>query len=192
MDPVRLICSLVAIALVVIAAKYFWNQVAEPMPRSHGNSGRPMKEQSGKISTEKHVDHAWQRDCSTSPQHAEADAKSYLNALRQNELSVGAAMRRGEQVPGAPGQTRSSKSARPGPHAPAPARSTSSSSATGHTKMESTTDEREDFAMSMAVGMATGSALAGFAAGGSFAGGAVGVALDNSCNDSSDSSDTED
>ena len=109
-----------------------------------------------------------------------ADAKTYLDDFRQNELSVGAALRRGEVVDHAPGQaggaratalerSRERRAERVdslrAPCRPAGRPESSSSSSS------------ENFGLSMVVGEATGNAMAGYAVGGSLTGGLIGAEL---------------
>lgn len=107
-------------------------------------------------------------------------AKKYLNNLREEELSVGAAFKRGEAVHTAPGQIRSDVNvvAKKKNQAIAPA------------KNESALGEKKDdgdiaFATSLAVTMATDSPILGYATGGSFSGAAVGAIL-NDCSSKDD------
>lgn len=113
-----------------------------------------------------------------------ADAKKFLEELRENELSVGAAFRRGETVKTAPGQAtagdackvmNAGRVVRQGPQ--------NSRSAQPDAGGEADT---EDFPKSMVIGAATGSAMAmaGYAASGSLSGGLIGSALDNSADTS--------
>jgi hypothetical protein len=100
---------------------------------------------------------------------AESDSKAWLNDLRQDELSLGAAMRRGEHVTRAPGVLNSSTGAVQHHH------SAVARSAAG----PSTAATADETATSIALGLSTGNPAAGVAAG-SLAGGMVGASLHSS------------
>jgi hypothetical protein len=109
-------------------------------------------------------------------------AKEFLADLRENELSVGAALRRGESVRTAPGQVSSVTSniaAVPQQREFKISRNSAPDSADN--------SPTEDVATSMAVGAATGSAMLGYAVGGSIVGGMVGAALNDAASSSSTS-----
>lgn len=109
------------------------------------------------------------------------DAKTYLDTLRRDELSVMAAFRRGETVDKAPGQTSGSTSA-PGV---APVWRRASPEATRTVKRAERESSGDDgFVTSMAVAAATDNAAIGYLAGRNLAGAAVGSALANSSKDS--------
>ncbi len=100
---------------------------------------------------------------------SEANSKEFLNRLREDELSLGAALRRGDRVGAAPGQTSGARPVPAAARAPAQRRESNT--------RETVEDAgKEDFALSMAVGMATGSAAMGYVVGGSLTGGVVGAA----------------
>jgi hypothetical protein len=115
-------------------------------------------------------------------QRREIEARSYLADLRANELSVGAAMRRGEPVSKAPGQTGNSKAV---DHRQQVARPKLAARSSGGTKAGTGQNDsrQEDVATSLNVGMATGSASAGYVAGGSALGGVVGETIAQQLND---------
>lgn len=103
---------------------------------------------------------------------ANAAARERLQALREDELSVGASMRRGGPVSQAPGQLRSSTrvvKAR-GQHGPATTDAGSDASP-------------GDFATSSVTAAATGSAVLGYAIGGSLFGAAAGALVHNALTD---------
>lgn len=115
----------------------------------------------------------WQRDLAAPPQRSEAEAKSYLNSLRENELSVGAAMRCGEHVTRALGQTRAAAAT----SGPALTPQNLHSGVANPVKQADAADSGEDFGTSLAIGMATGSGAVGYVAGGALAGGFIGAAM---------------
>lgn len=102
----------------------------------------------------------------------EASAKEFLQALRENELSVGADMRRGKHSARAPGQTRGGDPALKPPYVKPTQNIGSPESGSA-----SPTPPQEDFALSATVGLTSGSAVLGYAAGGSLLGGIVGQSL---------------
>lgn len=109
----------------------------------------------------------------------EVEATQFLANLRENELSVGAALRRGEAISAAPGQVFSGESA-----------SVTSTPQRAHKGVcsppqDATYTVPTDLATSMVVGAATGSAMLGYAAGGSLAGGMIGAALNDTITSSS-------
>lgn len=115
----------------------------------------------------------------TSPQRSEADANSYLNNLRENELSLGASTRRGEHLLKAPGQTRAATvTSVHAPTRPGLPPTTVPHPTSAHA------DDGGDFGTSMAIAMATGNGAIGYAAGGSLAGGFIGAATSNVGDDS--------
>lgn len=110
----------------------------------------------------------------------EDEAKKYLNNLREQELSVGAAFRRGEVVNSAPGQLRSDKEEQTAKRNKiVPAAKTDSAYS------EKPESNELGFATSLAVTMATDSPILGYAAGGSLSGAAVGAIL-NECSSNDD------
>jgi hypothetical protein len=132
----------------------------------------------------KWIGRLWRRKQAVAPQRSEADATRYLNDLRENELSLGAALRRGDKVTTAPGQT---KAAMAKATAPVMARPTSQPTAGYHATETQASKPGEDFAASMTIGMATGSAGAGYLAGGSITGGMIGDAISDLTDDSTSS-----
>ncbi len=122
---------------------------------------------------------SWLKRIWSSPQQStisakvrDAEAKRFLANLRENELSVGAAFRRGDSVSTAPGQVTS-----------VPAAIVTSE---GHAKQGASRSSQlgfsdyaptEDFATSMVIGAGTGNASAGYLAGSSLLGGMVGATL---------------
>jgi hypothetical protein len=116
---------------------------------------------------------------------SEADATTYLNALRERELSLGSALLRGEKMTRAPGQTsRQCSAAAVRPKVPAPKPGMERSPIDPPTR-----DCSEDVSMSLVVGAAMGSAAMGYLVGGSIAGGLIGEALSESVGDSATSND---
>lgn len=110
----------------------------------------------------------------------EVEAKQFLDNLRENELSVGAALRRGEAISAAPGQVFSVESASVTRTPQCAQKSVSSPP-----QDAAYTVPTEDLATLMVVGAATGSAMLGYAAGGSLAGGMIGAALNETVTSSS-------
>lgn len=110
----------------------------------------------------------------------DVEAKQFLANLRENELSVGAALRRGEAINTAPRQVFSGESA-----------SVTRTPQRAHKSVCSPPQDAtytvpsEDLATSMVVGAATGSAMLGYAAGGSLAGGMIGAGLNDTITSSS-------
>lgn len=106
-------------------------------------------------------------------------AKKYLSNLREQELSVGAALRRGEVVKTAPGQIwDATKTIAAEKHSTNHAgnRNSVESRSTPQSSQEKQ-DKELGFATSLAVTMATDSPVLGYAAGGSFSGAAAGAIL---------------
>ena len=100
------------------------------------------------------------------------EAKKYLNDLREKELSVGAAFKRGEAVNAAPRQIRSDVKAA------IATKNQEILSARSESALAGKKDDHDlAFATSLAVTMATDSPILGYAAGGSFSGAAVGAIL---------------
>lgn len=126
-------------------------------------------------------------------------ARRRLQSLREQELSLGAHLRRGAPVSRGPGQVFSEKGRLE------PVRQAAVTSATRDALGSSDRSSRSgdgtagsdnssgDFATSMAMGAATGDAALGYLMGGSIAGGLVGASLSDSsacdtCSDSGGSS----
>jgi hypothetical protein len=111
------------------------------------------------------------------PEARNAESKRFLNELRQNELSIFAAMRRGEPVNAAPRQSLIATT-RSQPLRPTPLRVEGVSPSVAPTKATGSTAVPDvDLATSLVIGTGTSSALVGAVAGGSIAGGLVGAAL---------------
>jgi hypothetical protein len=122
-----------------------------------------------------------------SAHRSEADATTYLNALREKELSLGSALLRGEKTMRAPGQTTAQRSvATIRRELPALKPRMERSPINPRTR-----NCPENVSISLAVGAATGSAATGFLIGGSIAGGLIGEALSESAGDPTTSSDFE-
>ncbi len=116
----------------------------------------------------------WRRTEPASSVGDNDDAKQYLNRLREQELSAGASLRRGEILNRAPGQASGSAyPSRVQQGTPAP-------SSQGQYRQPEQDTSTEDFATSFVVAEATGSALAGYAVGGSVAGAITGEAVSKS------------
>ncbi|WP_150124090.1 hypothetical protein [Cupriavidus nantongensis] len=106
------------------------------------------------------------------------EAKRYLNRLREEELSAGASLRRGEILDRAPGQASGSA------YTPYPQQKTPAPSSQQQYRDDPEQNTSgEDFATSVVVADATGSALTGYAVGGSVAGAITGEAVSKSLDD---------
>lgn len=105
------------------------------------------------------------------------DAKRYLNRLREEELSAGASLRRGEILDRAPGQASGSA------YTPFSQQGTPAPSRRQQYPHPEQDKSAEDFATSFAVAEVTGSALTGYAVGGSVTGAITGEAVSKSLED---------
>lgn len=116
---------------------------------------------------------------------SEADATTYLNTLREKELSLGSALLRGEKTTRAPGQTTvQGSTATVRREAPALKPGLERSPNNPRTR-----DGGEDVSLSLLVGGVTGSAVLGYVVGGSIAGGLIGEALTELAGDATRPSD---
>ena len=120
-----------------------------------------------------------------SPETSEADAKLYLNELRQNELSISASFRRGEIVTSGPGQVWAPNTTWP---KILPSKPVEPSKNVSHINEDET-----DFATSLVVAAITDSALIGYAAGRSIPGALIGelISTNESQNSTSETSQAE-
>lgn len=121
------------------------------------------------------------RPADRSSETSNVEAKRYLNRLREEELSAGASLRRGERLDRAPGQASGSSSA----FTPSARQNTVAASRQPRRHQHSEQDRRpaEDFTTSFVVAEATGSALTGYAVGGSMAGALTGEVVSKSLDD---------
>lgn len=108
-----------------------------------------------------------------------AEAKKFLNNLRENELSVGASLRRGETINTAPGQTSTETQTIRVIQRTPQVRTPQTHSIDVKGRDES---DDEDFATSMVMGAVTGSSMIGYMAGGSMTGGLIGAASSDTDN----------
>lgn len=114
----------------------------------------------------------------------QASAKEYLNSLRTDELSLGAAYRRGETVASAPAASSNASVPQSRPKGlPYPDQTAAVVNSDRAAK------DRDDFVDSALIGAATGSAPVGYLVGGSLLGGIVGAAAFDSTSSSPTMSD---